>query len=195
MGLETTTYIDGLVATNPAAGDTLGQTDDHIRLLKSTLLNTFPNVTGAVSGSHSDLNALTEGPVFRAKRTSNQSVTSNVSTKVQLPTEDFDVGGFFDSATNYRFQPTTAGYYQINCAVYVTGTSITTVITSLQKNGVEIAGAFMTVPGAGDHKLAVSDVVQLNGSTDYIELWGTGVGTSPNFGTGSYLSGALIRPA
>lgn len=56
MALETATYIDGLVATNPAGGDAIAQADDHLRLIKSTLKATFPNVTGALSVSHTDLN-------------------------------------------------------------------------------------------------------------------------------------------
>tara|TARA_R110000737_G_scaffold212787_1_gene230054 strand:+ start:693 stop:1196 length:504 start_codon:yes stop_codon:yes gene_type:complete len=58
MGLETGTYLDALVPTNPASTDGLAQADDHIRLIKTTLKNTFPNVTGAVTASHTELNAL-----------------------------------------------------------------------------------------------------------------------------------------
>jgi hypothetical protein len=62
MGLEVTTYVDGLVSTNPVSGDPMGQSDDHIRLLKSALKNTFPNVTGAVTATQTQLNAvLTSG--------------------------------------------------------------------------------------------------------------------------------------
>ena len=56
MALESATYIDGLVSTNPAATDTQKQGDDHIRLVKSAVKATFPNVTGAVTASHTDLN-------------------------------------------------------------------------------------------------------------------------------------------
>lgn len=42
MALETGTYISSLIASNPTAGDNSGQGDDHIRLIKSILLNTFP---------------------------------------------------------------------------------------------------------------------------------------------------------
>lgn len=57
MGLETATYISGLNASNPInATDVVGEGDDHIRLLKSTMLNTFPNITGAVTLTHTQLN-------------------------------------------------------------------------------------------------------------------------------------------
>lgn len=43
MGLETATYTSGLDASNPLAGDQKKQGDDHLRLIKSTIKNTFPN--------------------------------------------------------------------------------------------------------------------------------------------------------
>lgn len=56
MGLETGTYIDSLVATNPVGSDAKSQGDDHIRLIKSTVKATFPNVSGAVTPTHTELN-------------------------------------------------------------------------------------------------------------------------------------------
>ena len=58
MGLETGTYLDDLVPTNPASTDGLSQADDHLRLIKSTLANSFPSITGAVTATHTELNAL-----------------------------------------------------------------------------------------------------------------------------------------
>lgn len=55
MALETGTYISDLVVTNPTGSDPLAQADDHLRLLKSTLKNTFPNVNGAVSATDEQL--------------------------------------------------------------------------------------------------------------------------------------------
>jgi hypothetical protein len=47
MALESAGYISALVSANPTASDGLSQGDDHLRLLKSTLLATFPNFTAA----------------------------------------------------------------------------------------------------------------------------------------------------
>ena len=58
MGLETSTYINGLVSSNPTATDPKAQGDDHLRLIKSTLLATFPNITGAVTRTHTQLNTV-----------------------------------------------------------------------------------------------------------------------------------------
>lgn len=56
MALETATYISGLVSTNPTSSDNISEGDNHLRLIKSTLLATFPNVTGAITKSHTQLN-------------------------------------------------------------------------------------------------------------------------------------------
>ncbi len=56
MALESTTYIDGLVATNPTGTDARSQGDDHIRMVKSSVKATFPNITGAITPTHTELN-------------------------------------------------------------------------------------------------------------------------------------------
>jgi hypothetical protein len=58
MGLETGTYISSLNAANPVTGDNKTEGDDHIRLIKSTILATFPNITGAVTATHTELNLI-----------------------------------------------------------------------------------------------------------------------------------------
>lgn len=58
MPLESASYVSGLVPTNPSSSDSLGQTDDHLRLLKQTLKNTFPNLSGPVTPTHDVLSAL-----------------------------------------------------------------------------------------------------------------------------------------
>jgi hypothetical protein len=50
VALETGTYVSDLVATNPTAGDPVSQADDHLRLLKSTLQNTFPDADAPIYG-------------------------------------------------------------------------------------------------------------------------------------------------
>lgn len=46
MGLEVGSYIADLVASNPTGGsDYVSSGDDHLRLIKSVLQNTFPNAT------------------------------------------------------------------------------------------------------------------------------------------------------
>ncbi len=59
MALETGDYISDLVITNPVgATDPKSQGDDHIRLLKKTIKQTFPNLSGAMTLTQGNLNAL-----------------------------------------------------------------------------------------------------------------------------------------
>jgi hypothetical protein len=58
MPLETGTYISDLVASNPANTDVVEKADDHLRLIKSTVKATFPNITGAVTATQAELNIL-----------------------------------------------------------------------------------------------------------------------------------------
>jgi hypothetical protein len=57
MALESASFINGLVATNPTSSDNVGEGDNHLRLIKSTLLATFPSITGAVTVSHTQINS------------------------------------------------------------------------------------------------------------------------------------------
>jgi hypothetical protein len=82
MSLETTTYIDGLITTSPTGSDQKREGDNHIRLLKSTIKNTFPNITGAVTATHTELNYV-------------DGVTSSIQTQLDDLT---DFGTALDSA-------------------------------------------------------------------------------------------------
>lgn len=57
MSLESATYINGLVEANPLGSDPLSDADGHLRLLKSTLKATFPNITGPVTATQAQLNS------------------------------------------------------------------------------------------------------------------------------------------
>ena len=58
MGLETASFVSQLNGTNPVSTDGLAQADDHMRLIKTTLTNTFANMAGAVTTDHLELNSL-----------------------------------------------------------------------------------------------------------------------------------------
>lgn len=51
MTVEVSTYISGLNITLPTGTDPVAQGDDHLRLLKSVLKNTFPTLNAALSAS------------------------------------------------------------------------------------------------------------------------------------------------
>jgi hypothetical protein len=60
MGLETgVNDISGLNPLNPTETDPASQGDNHIRLIKDAIKKTFPNITGVVNATHTQLNATT----------------------------------------------------------------------------------------------------------------------------------------
>ena len=61
MTIESATYINGLNASYPGASDARTEGDDHLRLIKSTVKATFPNVSGAVTPTHTVINNLAAG--------------------------------------------------------------------------------------------------------------------------------------
>lgn len=56
MPLETATFIHQLNAANPLGSDPVAAGDDHLRMIKSTIKSTFPNITGPITVSQSDIN-------------------------------------------------------------------------------------------------------------------------------------------
>ena len=132
------------------------------------------------------------GPAFSAFAEGLQPLSSETWTKISFPTEEFDTNSNFASS---KFTPTVAGYYQVNSQLqpneYYTGGAV-----SIYKNGIRFkSGNFAASTAFGG--FVVSTLIYLNGSTDYIEVYGlfeTGqiVAQGPSF---SYFSAFLARAA
>ena len=60
MGLESATYIDDLVTTNPIGTDDRSTADDHLRLIKAVLKNSFSGINGEVTVSQTKINYLND---------------------------------------------------------------------------------------------------------------------------------------
>jgi len=45
MSVETAAWVTQLVSTNPVVGDPVGEGDDHLRMLKTVLKNSFPSTS------------------------------------------------------------------------------------------------------------------------------------------------------
>ena len=60
MSLETAQYVHQLNASNPSGADRLKDGDDHLRMIKAALLNTFPGIKGPLDASvtHTLLNSI-----------------------------------------------------------------------------------------------------------------------------------------
>jgi len=120
------------------------------------------------------------GPAFLAVSGANQSVTSGAITKVSINTEQFDTNSNYDTST-YRFTPTVAGYYQVSGMVKILG-SLTASQVIIYKNGaLVVAGNYFIVGAQSALFNTVEGLIYMNGSSDYLELFGYVVGTSPVF--------------
>lgn len=143
---------------------------------------------------------ITGVPAFRAYRNSTQDISSTTFTKVALDAENFDTDGVFDATTNYRFQPTTPGYYQINGVVNIAPSiAPTRLLSFIYKNGTIYAQGqdFNSIPGSGGTS-TVSTVVYLNGTTDYVELWAFVIADAAKVGGGAaytFMDGSLVKAA
>jgi len=61
MAIEAATYVAQLDKTLPQGTSSPTEGDDHLRKIKETLTNTFPNALGVVSATHADLSAVAGG--------------------------------------------------------------------------------------------------------------------------------------
>jgi hypothetical protein len=115
-------------------------------------------------------NMAVDGPAFSAYQSSAQTLSNNSWTKIQLQSEYFDTASAFDQTTNYRFQPSVAGYYQLN--VVAQAFLFSALGVSIYKNGSGLDYAVGTgTSGQLYSTVAQSKLVYMNGSTDYVELY------------------------
>lgn len=158
-------------------------------LVGKATTDTFTNKTidGAATGNvitHAGKSTL----VLNVNRSTTQTPTAGVWTKVQLATEVTDPNNWFDNATNYRFQPNVA------CVCLVTGSLGMSVGTasyggvSIYKNGAEYNKYILTASANDGWQLTVPAIVAFNGSSDYIELFGFSSGGAPSFTAGADIS-------
>jgi len=137
-------------------------------------------------------------PAFGVYLGTNQSVSPSTWTKVQCNTKEFDTANAYDNVTNYRFQPTIAGYYQISGSISWDSTvSVSRGLIGVYKNG--SLYKILSDISAAISRTGGSVLIYLNGSTDYLELWGymTGSGSllidSASYNT--WFTGCLLRSA
>ena len=135
-------------------------------------------------------NVITDAPAFRAALSADQSITTATATKIQFNTEIFDTNSDYDNSTNYRFTPTVAGYYQVSATMRAEGSSLSLIALYIYKNGSNDLLLELDTKSTSTTHLAGSTLIYMNGSTDYIEIYGRIDGTSPKFGGNATLNNA-----
>ena len=85
-----------------------------------------------------DIKHIQSTPAFFAYAGSNQTITNNTWTKIEVNTEDLDSDSTYDHSTNYRFTPAVAGRYIINFGAQIftsSQTDINYIQVAVYKNG------------------------------------------------------------
>jgi hypothetical protein len=187
-GIATTTAYSVICAGTTATGNfqslaALGATGSR---LTSAGAGALPSFKGGLTS-------------FRAYLSGLQAISSAVDTKCALATEDFDVGGYFDNATNYRYTPLIAGkYFFYGVQKFDTSIGVgTLVLTYIFKNGSAVPSTFQYSPTGGYLSNSVGTIMDMNGSTDYVEFYvNQNSGLSKNLlsgTTGTFFSGVLME--
>ena len=150
------------------------------------------SVTGSVPAN--------TGPSFKATMSAVTAISNAGATKLVLNLEEWDTNSNYDSATNYRFTPTVAGYYLITGSMFMSTATTARVGVAIYKNGSEHAWQFTAgVSSGGGANPQVSTIVYANGSSDYFELYAAQDYTSSvnasNNSVLTWFSGALVRSA
>ena len=113
-------------------------------------------------------------PAFHAYLGANQTAADATATKLNINTETYDTDGCFDTST-YRFTPTEAGKYFVygNAEWYSTGNTFNFGAARIYKNGSLLfsLGHNGNASGGAQEGKEPSGVVDMNGSTDYLELY------------------------
>lgn len=111
------------------------------------------------------------GNIVQAKLGTNQTVPNGSDTVVQFA-DDIDPNNWWN-ASSYRFQPTVSGYYRVYSQVWwvagATGISNQTNL-QLRKNGTSFAITQNPVQSESGNTQIISQLVSLNGSTDYVDV-------------------------
>jgi len=193
-------YLGKAVGTvNPPSGSvgTSQLADGSISLAKLSASGTKSSSTFLRGdNSFASISTTPNAPMFLAYLSSDTAVTNNAQTKVQCNTELFDTAGNYDNSTNFRFTPTTAGKYYVfgNVNMYATGqANLQWLLTRIWKNGTSSTSTTHMYAGYTDHRTNNGDagnsyaggIFEMNGSSDYIELY-----TYPSFSSGTPVASA-----
>jgi hypothetical protein len=149
----------GTITTSSGSGTiTLGQSGETV-----TVTN------GVMSGQNY--------PGFHAFLSSGQTLSDGAETKLQINSEVYDSDSDYDNSTNYRFTPSIAGKYMVyGAAILSSGASANNLESELyiKKNGSTVGKSSDNFNSnyANVNTQTLQIVIDMNGSSDYVELYG-----------------------
>lgn len=159
----------------------------------ATVAETRTGIDTARAVTPDGLEAFT-GPRFFATRSSAETLTADTWTKISVNTEVIDTDGCYDPTTNFRFTPTVSGYYFTfaGCSPNCTNGEIGGV--AIYKNGSGYQYS-TSIPGAdGAINSFVISLISMNGTTDYLELYGYASNNASPTVTLSFFGGYRLSP-
>ena len=145
--------------------------------LASNVTGTLPVANGGTNLTSGFVNGGVMTPYFEAYIAANQSPSDNTDTKVNFDTETYDSGGMYDT-TNKRFLPTVAGKYFIYFQVTYDKQGVDAwhnCHTNISKNGSTHKQYYTDFYDNYDpYAIVISGhtIMDFNGSSDYVEIFG-----------------------
>jgi hypothetical protein len=187
-------------------GATSGSITLESPAVSGTTTLTLPTTSGTVITTGSTFAGT--GPAFSASQTSDQTIASgDTAVLTQVGTELFDTASCFNNTGStvggipaYAFLPNVAGYYQVNAKTYITrGSGNVYSFVAIYKNGSTWAtGSYVFSVNAIDAHSMVSELIYLNGTTDYIQMYSQAASASSTIKASkdrTYFSAAMVRSA
>lgn len=164
-----TFYIDDLNATYPAGSEAKSQGDDHLRLIKKAIKNTFPNIDAPITATDTELNYVDVTTL--GTQEASKALTADANNTVTVPSggeinfasgAKLEIGGVEVTASaaelNYN-DITTLGTQQASKVLTADASNITTIPGTLVLTG--------TITADGD-SISAAELSRLNGLSDDI---------------------------
>ena len=125
-------------------------------------------------------------PAFQAFLSSTVTPTSGVATKMTYQTEIYDTDNCYDNSVNYRFTPNVAGKYYVYAKSFLGGSggNANGLHTYIYKNGaVNVYTRHIDVATSDINSFTgtTSSIMDMNGTTDYVEIFTQATGTGLSF--------------
>jgi hypothetical protein len=163
-------HRNGATVTRPVLGAVTG-TGNSVALVDPE----FGEPASTISGQ----------PDFQVSLSANQSVTADTPTKIQFNTTAFDSNSAWvgtsstqcSGSSGYCWIPPVAGKYWVHLhllASWTTGAAADNQECRIYKDGAAIQRNIVYAPGPSPSVMALdcTQIVEMNGSTDYLEGWG-----------------------
>jgi hypothetical protein len=189
--------IDDLAAITYAQGDVLYHNGSNLVKLAAGTSGQYLKTQGA--GANPLWADIVSGSSFVAHKngTDQTAIGTGTWTKLTLPTASWNTASSYDAA-NSKFIPSVAGKYRLNASALFSAGIVdqSGYYIAFRLNGAEICRSIARASGTNPVSTAISRDVDLNGSTDYVEVfvYGEGAGDKSVYGgsTETWFSGGRV---